>query len=303
MQPNEIQAYCLSKPHAVEEHPFGDIPICYKLNSKIFAQLYPLEHDYKITLKCTREAGEFFRSAYPGQVVRGYHCPPVQQPYWNTIYLTDFPEEELWNMIDLAYETVFQSFPKKTQMSLTFLASRQKQKEEKEQKIQEEKRMGNVKYYHVGDRIPNYIFTTDKAIPILTGVSLHPMFFHPRNLDQEQEIIQKLANENHIFLNLEPQTTFDFYAVPHVEVFATDNEGGYLVSQENGFSFDSKSPVYYISCDRQCYLAANSGQELLEKGINWKNSLIADSETIENFSSRDEAEKKYPIHDFKFNEK
>ena len=188
-------------------------------------------------------------------------------------------------------------------MSLTFLASRQKQKEEKEQKIQEAKRMGNVKYYHVGDRIPNYIFTTDKAIPILTGVSLHPMFFHPRCLDKEQEIIQKLANENHIFLNLEPQTSFDFYAVPHVEVFATDNDGGYLVFQENGFSFDSKSPVYYISSDRQSYLAAKSGQELLAKGLNWKDSLIPDNETIEIFSSRDEVGRKYLIHDFKSNEK
>ena len=32
--------------------------------------------------------------AYPKKVVRGYHCPPVQQPYWNTIFLNDFPDEE-----------------------------------------------------------------------------------------------------------------------------------------------------------------------------------------------------------------
>ena len=31
---------------------------------------------------------------------------------------------ELWNMIDLTYETVFQSFPKKTQMSLSFFFPR-----------------------------------------------------------------------------------------------------------------------------------------------------------------------------------
>ena len=55
---------------------------------------------------------------YPGKVVRGYHCPPVQQPYWNTMYLGDFPDDELLNMIDLAYETVFNSFSKKVQKQI-----------------------------------------------------------------------------------------------------------------------------------------------------------------------------------------
>lgn len=49
------------------------------------------------------------------KVVRGYHCPPVQQPYWNTVYLNDFPDEELLNMIDMAYDTVFSKFSKKEQ--------------------------------------------------------------------------------------------------------------------------------------------------------------------------------------------
>lgn len=114
----EIKNYCLSKHMACETYPFGEVPICYKLNNKIFAQLYPLEHDYKITLKCTAEAGEFYRMAYPGKVVRGYHCPPVQQPYWNTVYLDGFSEEVLLDMIDLAYETVFRSFSKKVQREI-----------------------------------------------------------------------------------------------------------------------------------------------------------------------------------------
>lgn len=42
-------------------------------------------------------------------------CPPVQQPYWNTIFLDDFPDDELLNMIDLAYDTVFSKFSKKEQ--------------------------------------------------------------------------------------------------------------------------------------------------------------------------------------------
>ncbi len=119
MKVEDIKQYCIEKYKAEETYPFGDVPICYKLNGKIFAQVYPYEWDYKITLKCTKEMGEFYRMVYPEKVVRGYHCPPVQQPYWNTIRLDDFPDDELLNMIDHAYETLLHSFSKKVQKQIT----------------------------------------------------------------------------------------------------------------------------------------------------------------------------------------
>lgn len=114
MTEQEIRRYCLAKPKAYEDFPFGQTPICYKVQGKIFAQLYP----DRITLKCTAFSGQAFRQAYPGIVVRGYHCPPVQQPYWNTIDLTRFPAEELPMMIDHAYETVVAGLPKKVQREI-----------------------------------------------------------------------------------------------------------------------------------------------------------------------------------------
>ena len=51
MTAEDIKAYCLSKHKACETYPFGKVPVCYKLNDKIFAQLYPDEENYKITLK------------------------------------------------------------------------------------------------------------------------------------------------------------------------------------------------------------------------------------------------------------
>ena len=115
MTREEIEIYCLAKPGAYRDFPFGDVPVCFKLRGKIFVQLYP----EKITLKCTAFSGEAFRSAYPGIVTRGYHCPAVQQPYWNTIDLTRFPSEELPLMIDHAYETVFSGLPKKVQQEFS----------------------------------------------------------------------------------------------------------------------------------------------------------------------------------------
>ena len=110
----DIGEYCLQKTKAYEDHPFGEFPVCYKVQGKIFAQLYP---DI-ITLKCTAFSGQAFRQAYPDAVVRGYHCPPVQQPYWNTIYLDRFPETELPYMIDHAYDTVISGFSQKIQRQI-----------------------------------------------------------------------------------------------------------------------------------------------------------------------------------------
>lgn len=111
----EIKAYCLAKPKAAETYPFGDWPICYIVNGKIFAQVYP----HKLTVKCTAFSGQAFRHAYPGVVVRGYHCPPVQQPYWNTIDLARFDHGQLPMMIDHAYDTVVACFPKKVQREIS----------------------------------------------------------------------------------------------------------------------------------------------------------------------------------------
>ncbi len=114
MDLDAIKTYCLGKPKAYEDLPFGPWPICYKVHGKIFAQIYP----NMVTLKCTAFSGQMFRQAYPEAVVRGYHCPPVQQPYWNTIHLDKFPEGDLPMMIDHAYETVVAGFSRMVQREI-----------------------------------------------------------------------------------------------------------------------------------------------------------------------------------------
>ena len=109
-----ISQWCLAKPKAYEDRPVGEYPVCYRVNGRIFAQVYM----DKITLKCTVFQGEMLRQAYPEVVVRGYHCPPVQQPYWNTVDLTRFPLEELPYLIDLAYEAVLSGFSRKVRADI-----------------------------------------------------------------------------------------------------------------------------------------------------------------------------------------
>lgn len=62
--------------------------------------------------------GQLYRLLSPEQVKRGYHCPPVRQPYWNTVQLSGFPDDILLDMIDSAYDTVLHSFSKKKQREM-----------------------------------------------------------------------------------------------------------------------------------------------------------------------------------------
>lgn len=114
MTVSEILDYCLKKDGSTIDYPFGEIPICVKLCKKLVLQLYPHPEDYKVTLKCEPFTGDYYRQKYPGTVLRGYHCPPVQQPYWNTVILNGkVSGEELKIMIDEAFACVIKKLPKK----------------------------------------------------------------------------------------------------------------------------------------------------------------------------------------------
>ncbi|GLC81493.1 GNAT family N-acetyltransferase [Lacrimispora brassicae] len=118
-----IKKYCLNHPGAYEARPFGEYPICYKVMGKIFAQLNPEEEFYKITLKCEPDKANLYRQLYPEIVIRGYHCPPLQQPYWNTVNLNEFSDiEMLFQMIDEAYGAVIGKFSKKSKADLLNLS-------------------------------------------------------------------------------------------------------------------------------------------------------------------------------------
>ena len=118
-----INVYCHRHPGAYEARPFGEYPICYKVMGKIFAQFNPQKSFYKMTLKCVPDKAYLYRQIYPGIIVRGYHCPPVQQPHWNTIDLDSFSDQDLlFQMIDEAYETVINKLSKKNKEKLRSLS-------------------------------------------------------------------------------------------------------------------------------------------------------------------------------------
>ena len=119
MTHNDILEYCLSKDGAYEDMPFGDGTVVIKVRKRIFAQLFYLDGVPMLTFNGDAMTGGFYRSVYPDDVKRGYHCPPVQQPYFNTVNLCgSVPDEEILRMLDGSYRYVVSKLPKKVQKEL-----------------------------------------------------------------------------------------------------------------------------------------------------------------------------------------
>lgn len=114
MTNREISEYCLSKPGAYTDYPFGPDVAVIKVKKRIFAQLFNLKGERSATFNCDAETGEFYRSVYSESVARGYHCPPVQQPYFNTVRLDgEVPDIEIRAMIDHSYNRVVQKLSRR----------------------------------------------------------------------------------------------------------------------------------------------------------------------------------------------
>lgn len=103
--------YCLSKPGAKEDHPFGPDPLVAKVGGKMFA----LVSGTSISLKCDPVIAENLREQYEA-VTPGYH---LNKKHWNSIRVDgSIPENELEDMIDHSYELVVKGLPKAARVGL-----------------------------------------------------------------------------------------------------------------------------------------------------------------------------------------
>src|SRR5438477_214716 len=104
-----FREYCLSKPGATEDTPFGEDVLVFKVGGKVFA-LAPLDEvPAAASLKCDPDFALELRDRYE-QVRPGYH---MNKKHWNTVEIdSGIPQAELRSMIDHSYDLVVQSVPK-----------------------------------------------------------------------------------------------------------------------------------------------------------------------------------------------
>jgi len=124
----EIIYYCMKKKGSYLDYPFSPVFPVIRVKSptqdkgRIYAQIFRLRGEPKVTLNCTPEFAELYRMIYPGSVVRGWHCPPLQQPHFNTVNLDgSVPNDEILRMIDHAYHCVVRKYPKYIQNEIQMM--------------------------------------------------------------------------------------------------------------------------------------------------------------------------------------
>jgi predicted DNA-binding protein (MmcQ/YjbR family) len=104
----DLIAYCLSKPGAVEDEPWEGDTVA-KVGGKVFAFL----GGGGLGVKCGRDADEAaeLRQRFPESVTRSAY---IGQYGWNRITLDDaIDDEELRELVDASYDAVVAKLPKR----------------------------------------------------------------------------------------------------------------------------------------------------------------------------------------------
>ena len=105
MTAEELRAWCLSMPGAVEEFPFGADVSVFKVpgGGKIFALSQLRAAQLTVSLKCEPLLGESLRASYES-VAPGYH---LNKKHWLTVTLGgDAGDQMVMDLIQDSYDLV-----------------------------------------------------------------------------------------------------------------------------------------------------------------------------------------------------
>ncbi|KQW05403.1 hypothetical protein ASC66_10315 [Leifsonia sp. Root4] len=91
MTPDELAAFCLNLPQAIETYPFGEQTTVFKTSGadrngdgKIFALSVLDAEPLTVSLKCDPEEGKALREEFPTHISPGYH---LNKKHWLTLVL------------------------------------------------------------------------------------------------------------------------------------------------------------------------------------------------------------------------
>ncbi len=105
-----------------------------------------------------------------------------------------------------------------------------------------------------------------EAEVIQAGASIYSIPVSVKN--KEYERFAQDYDIHFIFDDCVPK--IDFYAVPRIDVFATDSEGGFICTVGGITDFQSEAAICYINNDRNVYFVAENGKKFLENISGWK---------------------------------
>jgi predicted DNA-binding protein (MmcQ/YjbR family) len=109
MTVEELVAYCLAKPGATEDYPWGDQELTAKVGDKVFAFIGLTSGT--VGLKCGVDSDEAaqWRDRYPDAITTSAY---IGRYGWNSVRLDGVPEDDLRELIDASYDDVVRRLPK-----------------------------------------------------------------------------------------------------------------------------------------------------------------------------------------------
>lgn len=149
------------------------------------------------------------------------------------------------------------------------------------------RRKGTVKKLYFDNSTGDCVSIHVKDAEVIpAGVSIYSMPVSEKN--EEYERYAQKYDIHFIFDDSVPE--MDFYAVPRIDVFATDSEGGFICTIGGITDFQSESGICYIDKNRNVYLVAENGRKFLENVSEWKVNRKK-TQLVKIYASQDEARK------------
>ena len=98
-----LRRWCLARPGATEEFPFGERTSVFKVGGKMFALSSLKSRPLSVSVKCDPELASQLRAAYPA-IRPGYH---LNKRHWNTITLDgSLDDKTVFDMLEDSYDLV-----------------------------------------------------------------------------------------------------------------------------------------------------------------------------------------------------
>lgn len=115
MHLDDLRDYCLSRPGAWEDLPFGPDTLVFKVRKKMFGIVGLERLPHGIGLKCDPERGLELREHYDG-VTTG---PYLNGKHWNLVLIqSDVPAALIRDLVDHSYALVIAGMTRKEQAAL-----------------------------------------------------------------------------------------------------------------------------------------------------------------------------------------
>jgi predicted DNA-binding protein (MmcQ/YjbR family) len=115
MDPTELRGWCLERPGAIEDFPFGPAHSVFKVAGKMFALSTLDRTPLEVSVKCEPDLALQLRASY--RAIRpGYH---LNKRHWNTITLDgSLPDQLVRDLIEDSYDLIISALPKHVQQQL-----------------------------------------------------------------------------------------------------------------------------------------------------------------------------------------